>query len=155
MSARITIVGGGITGLTTAYRFSKLMPGAQITLIEAGDHVGGKIRSSPFAGIAGVDEGADALIRRVPYALDLAAAAGLGDQPVTGIAYDAKTGRLYASTDFGVAVLPRNRQLWLPSAAGRLPPVAVYGLTLDNRTRLLYAATHGRGVWRLELSDDD
>ncbi len=81
--------------------------------------------------------------------------AGLGDQPVTGIAYDAKTGRLYASTDFGVAVLPRNRQLWLPSAAGRLPPVAVYGLTLDNRTRLLYAATHGRGVWRLELSDDD
>jgi hypothetical protein len=81
--------------------------------------------------------------------------AGLGDQPVTGIAYDARTGRLYASTDFGVSVLRRNRSLWLPSAAGRLPPVAVYGLTLDSSSRLLYAATHGRGIWRLDLSDDD
>jgi hypothetical protein len=81
--------------------------------------------------------------------------AGLGDQPVTGVAYDAKTGRLYASTDFGVAVLRRNRSLWQPSAAGKLPPVAVYGLTLDDSSRLLYAATHGRGVWRLNLSDDD
>jgi len=80
MSARITIVGGGITGLTTAYRFSKLMPGAQITLIEAGDHVGGKIRSSPFAGIAGVDEGADAFLTRMPHAVALAAELGLTDQ---------------------------------------------------------------------------
>ena len=80
MSARITIVGGGITGLTTAYRFSKLMPGAQITLIEAGDHVGGKIRSSPFAGIAGVDEGADAFLTRIPHAIELAAELGLTDQ---------------------------------------------------------------------------
>lgn len=80
MSARITIVGGGITGLTTAYRFSKLMPGAQITLIEAGDHVGGKIRSSPFAGIAGVDEGADAFLTRIPHAVALAAELGLTDQ---------------------------------------------------------------------------
>ena len=80
MSARITIVGGGITGLTTAYRFSKLMPGAQITLIEAGDHVGGKIRSSPFAGIAGVDEGADAFLTRIPHAVGLAAELGLTDQ---------------------------------------------------------------------------
>ena len=80
MRARITIVGGGITGLTTAYRFSKLMPGAQITLIEAGDHVGGKIRSSPFAGIAGVDEGADAFLTRIPHAVALAAELGLTDQ---------------------------------------------------------------------------
>ena len=80
MSARITIVGGGITGLTTAYRFSKLMPGAQITLVEAGDHVGGKIRSSPFAGIAGVDEGADAFLTRIPHAVELAAELGLTDQ---------------------------------------------------------------------------
>ncbi len=80
MSARITIVGGGITGLTTAYRFSKLMPGAQITLIEAGDQVGGKIRSSPFAGIAGVDEGADAFLTRIPHAIELAAELGLTDR---------------------------------------------------------------------------
>jgi len=81
--------------------------------------------------------------------------AGLGDQPITGIAFDARTGRLYASTDFGVAVLPRAASSWLGVAAGRLPPVAVYGLTIDVPSRVLYAATHGRGVWRLDLSDAD
>ena len=81
--------------------------------------------------------------------------AGLGDQPITGIAFDARTGQLYAATDFGVAVLPRNAASWLAVAAGRLPPVAVYGLTIDSTSRVLYAATHGRGVWRLDLSDAD
>lgn len=81
--------------------------------------------------------------------------AGLGDQPITGIAFDARTGRLYAATDFGVAVLPRNASTWLSGAAGRLPPVAVYGLSIDAGSRVLYAATHGRGIWRLDLSDVD
>ena len=80
---------------------------------------------------------------------------GLGDQPITGIAYDARNGRLYAATDFGVAVLPRHATSWLAGAMGRLPPVAVYGLTVDSRSRVLYAATHGRGIWRLDLSDAD
>ena len=81
--------------------------------------------------------------------------AGLGDQPITGIAFDPRTGRVYASTDFGVAVLPRGASSWVGAAAGRLPPVAVYGLTIDNGSNVLYAATHGRGVWRLDLSDVD
>ncbi len=81
--------------------------------------------------------------------------AGLGDQPITGLAFDERTGRLYAATDFGVAVLPRNGTSWLASAAGRLPPVAVYGLAIDSGSRTLYAATHGRGIWRLDLSDVD
>jgi hypothetical protein len=79
--------------------------------------------------------------------------AGLGDQPITGIAYDTRTGRLYAATDFGVNVLLPNAAGWLTSAAGKLPPVAVYGLSLDSSGRMLYAATHGRGIWSLQLSD--
>ena len=31
-----------------------------------------------------------------------------------------------------------------------LPPVAVYQLVLDPGSHLLYAATHGRGIYRLE-----
>ena len=81
--------------------------------------------------------------------------AGLGDQPITGIAYDARTGWLYAATDFNVAVLPRTASTWLTGAAGRLPSVAVYGLTIDSASRVLHAATHGRGIWRLDLSDVD
>ena len=74
----------------------------------------------------------------------------LGDQPITGIAVDWNTGDAYVSTDFGVFVRLNGNTTWQP-AAGSLPPVAVYGLTLDLNGRVLYAATHGRGAWRLQL----
>ena len=76
----------------------------------------------------------------------------IGDQPVTGVAFDAATGRVYAATDFGVIVRQPSGQ-WAPVARG-LPPVAVYGIALDAKSGLLYAATHGRGVWRLALRGD-
>ena len=76
----------------------------------------------------------------------------LGDQPVTDVEYDAQTGDLYASTDFGVSRLVRGTQSW-GVTGDDLPPVAVYQLVLvDNGSdRLLFAATHGRGAWRAEL----
>ena len=76
----------------------------------------------------------------------------LGDQPITGIALDRPTGDLYAATDFGVLVLQGGGSMWA-QAGGGLPPVAVYGLAFNDQTRLLYAATHGRGAWRLSLSE--
>ena len=74
----------------------------------------------------------------------------LGDEPITGIALDSVTGDLFVSTDFGVDMLKKNSGQWVP-AAGSLPPVAVYGLTIDSNARVLYAATHGRGAWSLSL----
>ncbi len=74
----------------------------------------------------------------------------LDDQPVTGIALDSNTGDLFVSTDFGVDMLRSGDNQWIP-AAGSLPPVAVYGLTIDPNARVLYAATHGRGAWSLAL----
>ncbi|MFL6601323.1 MAG: hypothetical protein ACJ8R9_08325 [Steroidobacteraceae bacterium] len=73
--------------------------------------------------------------------------AGLGDQPITGIAYDSDSHHLYVATDFGV--LLRKQGDWVQAAAG-LPPVAVYQLVLDSGSHLLFAATHGRGIYRLE-----
>ena len=78
----------------------------------------------------------------------------LGDQPITGIAYDPVHGNLFVSTDFGVDALAvgANSTTWVPAGTG-LPPVAVYGLTIDSSAgaRVLYAATHGRSAWRLAL----
>ncbi len=73
----------------------------------------------------------------------------LGDQPVTGIAFDVRRGSLFAATDFGVLGLPAGGTSWLATAG--LPTVATYGLTLDPRGNTLYAATHGRGVWQYKL----
>src|SRR6266511_416202 len=75
----------------------------------------------------------------------------LGDQPVTGIAFDAATGDAYAATDFGVARLPQGATGWEDAAPG-LPAVGVYGITLSPRRHLLFAATHGRGAYSLRLA---
>jgi hypothetical protein len=74
----------------------------------------------------------------------------IGDQPVTDLVTDDQSGDLYASTDFGVLRLPSGAQSWQKAANG-MPIVAVYGLTVAPGSRLLYAATHGRGVWRVNL----
>jgi hypothetical protein len=75
----------------------------------------------------------------------------LSDQPITGLALDANTGDLFVSTDFRVDMLRSGETQWVP-AAGSLPPVAVYGLTIDSNARVLCAATHGRGAWALDIS---
>jgi hypothetical protein len=74
----------------------------------------------------------------------------LGDEPITDIALDSNTDDLFISTDFGVDMLKSGGTQWTPAGAN-LPPVAVYGLTIDSSAQILYAATHGRGAWRLQL----
>ena len=73
------------------------------------------------------------------------------DQPVTGVQYDAGTGDVYASTDFGVLRLPKGASSWEQAASG-MPTVAVSGLTISHGGRVLYAATHGRSVYALRLA---
>ena len=46
--------------------------------------------------------------------------------------------------------LPAGATSW-ERAGTSLPPVAVYGLTIVPGRHVLYAATHGRGAWRIAL----
>ena len=81
----IAVVGGGITGLAAAH--AAMGAGASVTLFEAADRLGGLIRTTPFAGHPGIDEGADAFLARVPWATDLATQVDIGDtltSPATG-----------------------------------------------------------------------
>jgi hypothetical protein len=72
------------------------------------------------------------------------------DFPATDIVYDSVTGDLYASNDFGVLRRASGATGWAVAGAG-LPAVEVAGLTIAPGARLLYAATHGRSAWRLNL----
>ena len=74
----------------------------------------------------------------------------LGDQPVTGIAEDEVSGAVFAATDFGVLELAAGATSWTRAGTG-LPLDSVFGLTISHSGRILYAATHGRGVWKLAL----
>ena len=91
--ARVTVVGGGISGLAAAHRLLTTAADAgepiEVTVREREQTLGGKIRTTPFAGRSAVDEGADAFLARVPWAVGLAREVGLGEQmvsPATGSA---------------------------------------------------------------------
>ena len=95
---RVVVVGGGIAGLTAAYRL--LHPadaGAEVprvVLVDSAERLGGKILSTPFEGRL-VDEGADAFLLRVPWATELCEELGISAErisPAVGGASVAHTG---------------------------------------------------------------
>lgn len=57
---------------------------------------------------------------------------------------------IYAATDAGVFVTATGGASWSPLGSG-LPNAAVMSLVLHEPSRILRAATHGRGVWDLAL----
>jgi hypothetical protein len=71
------------------------------------------------------------------------------DFPATAIARDFN-GDLYVANDWGVLFLANGSSSWVPAGIG-LPMVEVAGLTIVPTARILYAATHGRGAWKLKL----
>ncbi len=84
-SRRVAVVGGGITGAAAAHHLGLMLAdGAldRVVLFEADDEVGGRSRSTPFAGLDHVDCGPDAFLARVPDATALAAEVGLADELV-------------------------------------------------------------------------
>jgi len=112
---RVLIVGGGITGLATAW-YLQTRQGADrldISLIESSGRVGGKIRTEELGGVP-VEAGPDTFLARVPWAVDLARQLGLGDDlvaPATGTAYICHGGRLLpfpSDTVLGVPVTARS-----------------------------------------------
>jgi len=82
---RVAVVGGGISGIAAALalRDRPASGRPQVTLFEAASTLGGRISGSSFAGVDGVDEGADAFLARVPEAVEFAGAVGLGDTLVS------------------------------------------------------------------------
>lgn len=77
-----------------------------------------------------------------------------GDIPITDLVLDdLGNNDLYASTDFGVLRGQNNGGVYTWARVGtRLPFVEVPGLTIDPCERELFAATHGRSVWRMYLA---
>ncbi len=78
MSPRVLVAGGGIAGLAAARELA--LGGASVVLVEA-DRLGGRLRTSRFAGRM-VDEAADTFLARVPGAVELARDVGLGGELV-------------------------------------------------------------------------
>ena len=96
MSKRVIVIGGGITGLTALRQIRQRSPATEAILLEASPRLGGKILTSDFLGQR-IDEGADAFITRVPWAVDLCKELGLEPvmtSPATSSAYVLVDGEL-------------------------------------------------------------
>ena len=61
---RVVVVGAGITGLAAARALLTETHAPRVAVLESDTRLGGKIRTSPFAGLPAVDEGADAYLTR-------------------------------------------------------------------------------------------
>ena len=84
MMSRAVVVGGGIAGLTAAYRLASAPrnePPIEVTLLEASEQVGGKLSTVEVAGLT-IEAGADSFVTRKPWAVELCEELGLSDELV-------------------------------------------------------------------------
>ncbi|NYI03227.1 protoporphyrinogen oxidase [Allostreptomyces psammosilenae] len=120
----VVVIGGGVSGLAAAWTLVDPRrapatgagargggaPAPRVTLLEAGDRLGGKLRTGSVAGLT-VDLGAESFLARRPEAVSLARSVGLGDL-------------LEPPTDAKAAV-------WTRGALRPLPAGAVMGVPGD------------------------
>jgi oxygen-dependent protoporphyrinogen oxidase len=139
VGSRILIVGGGIAGLACAWELSRAVPDATITILDAADRPGGKLRREPVAGVA-LDVGAESMLARRPEALDLMTELGLDGEvvhPATTSASVWSRGDLHQ--------LPKGTLMGIPS-----PPASALGILSTEEV----ARAEGETPWdRGEFED--
>lgn len=126
----VVVVGAGISGLAAAHALRTATEPVRVTVLEAADTVGGKLRVSELDGLP-VDEGAESVLARRPEALDLVRAVGLGADLV------------YPAT--------AAASLWSRGALRPLPTGTVMGIPADLRSLAASRVVSLRGLARVPL----
>ncbi|WP_017754283.1 protoporphyrinogen oxidase [Calidifontibacillus oryziterrae] len=120
---KVVIIGGGITGVTTAYYLQKEIKMKDLpietVLIEASDRLGGKIQTYTENGYV-IEKGPDSLLARKLSASRLAAEVGLTDQIVRN-----GTGKSYVLVKDKLHPMPGGSIMGIPT---KITPFAFSGL---------------------------
>jgi len=120
MAPRVLIIGGGITGLTTAHRLLEAQPDLDVKVVEASPRFGGTMGTEIVDGFV-FERGPNGFLDNVPQTLELARALGLGDRllpsaPTAKNRYLLRKGRLHALPTSPLKLLTSS----LLSVGGRL-----------------------------------
>lgn len=117
-TARIVVVGGGVTGLTAAHRLlQSAKERVQLTLIEASPTLGGNVRTVREEGLV-LDGGPDAFVVQKRAAADLCRELGLGSSLIET---RAENRRVYIGLGRDLHLLPEGVVLTIPT---RVLPLA-------------------------------
>jgi len=109
----IVIVGAGLAGLSCAWYLRDA--GANITVVESSDSVGGKVQSMTLetpSGDAIIETGPDGFLTRKPWAHDLATELGLDDEIIP---VNDTPERIYILTKRGLQGMPDGLYLLVPT----------------------------------------
>jgi len=118
--ARVAIVGGGIAGLVVAWRLMRatnLAGAPEITVLEAGPRLGGRIRTEACDGFI-LEAGPDSVLTTKPWAMELAIELGLGDsmqgtRPWAHRAFIRRGDRLHPLPDGLSGLVPGGARSWM------------------------------------------
>jgi oxygen-dependent protoporphyrinogen oxidase len=112
----VVVIGGGIAGLSAAYYLQKSIAAVgaswRVRLLEAGDSLGGKIRTERIDGFV-IEGGPDTFLASKPWATQLCRELGLyehlqGTNPAQKSTYVMRSGRLEPLPDGLAMMIPTN-----------------------------------------------
>lgn len=140
----IAIVGGGITGLTTAYYLQEEIKANQlpyqIKLLEASNRLGGKINTIKKDGYV-IERGADSFLGRKKPAVRLAENLGLQEELIRNT-----TGQSYILINDRLHRIPKGFYMGIPTAIQPLLESDLFSLKGKLRASLDYIIPHSNAV---------
>jgi protoporphyrinogen/coproporphyrinogen III oxidase len=125
MRADVVIVGGGITGLSTAFYLDRAWGSSKrIVVLEGSERFGGNIRSERRGGLT-LDLGPDAWVTTKPQATELARTLELDKEILTT---PEKNRKVYIAQGSGLLALPPGLVLGIPTALESLRHTSLFSL---------------------------
>jgi len=120
---KVVVIGGGITGLTTAYYLQKAIADKElpieVTLLEASHKLGGKFQTVYQDGFV-IERGPDSFLERKTSAAELVREVGLGDDLVKNTA-----GKSYVLVKEQLHPMPKGAVMGIPT---KISPFMTTGL---------------------------
>ncbi len=127
----MVVVGGGVTGLTAAYRLHTARPTWRVSLLEASGRLGGNIQTLQAGGCV-IDGGPDSFIKAKPAAHRLALELGLESQLIST---EPSARRVLFAHAGRLTPMPEGMALGIPTRA--LPMLSSPLLSWRAKARLL------------------